>query len=110
MRSKASTGVIMATAIATAALTLALATESRADPPCVRVVPEARFWGAGFNHVVHLTNTCAATADCTVSTDVNPEAQTVVVPGRSETEVVTFLSSPARVFVPSVTCKMRERG
>jgi hypothetical protein len=58
----------------------------------------------GYNHIVHLRNLCDAPAECIVTTDVNPEPSKVsVAPGR-ETEVNTFLGSPARVFVPKVAC------
>ena len=72
----------------------------------MRVYPEARFQAVGYNHIVHLVNACAAVAECVVSTDVNPEPQAVTVAPHSETEINTFLGSPARVFVPRVTCKM----
>ena len=96
-------------ALVLAGVPLVAPSETRADGPCVRAFPEARYSGVGFNHIVHLVNACAATAECTVSTDVNPEPQTVVVAGRSQAEVNTFLGSPARVFVPNVTCRMRDR-
>jgi hypothetical protein len=49
---------------------------------------------------------CDARADCTVSTNVNPERQAVTVPGHSEIEVTTFLGSPAREFTPKVDCRL----
>jgi hypothetical protein len=99
---------------AVACLTLALATVTGPLPAdagangalsCMKYRAEARPWGAGFNHVVILVSECTVTAVCTVSTNVNPEPIVASVPPRETREVVTFLSSPARAFVPSVVCK-----
>jgi len=73
---------------------------------CIRVQVEARYRALGYDHLVHLANICAAPATCIVATDVNPEPQRVEVPGRSQADVVTFIGSPARVFVPRVACQM----
>ncbi len=94
------------------AATFALATAPvHADPAppappraCVAIRAEARYGAAGYNHVVVLANACAQDEACTVTTDVNPEPQRVLVPARASTEVVTFLGSPARVFVPKAVC------
>jgi hypothetical protein len=72
---------------------------------CVKYRGEARPWGFGFKHVVVLVSECTVTAECTVSTDANPEPTVVVVPAKETREVVTFLSSPARAFVPAVVCR-----
>ncbi len=96
-------------------LTLATAAVPRAslaDGPtdsaaaCISVRPEARYRGLGYNHIVHVQDTCATPAECDVSTDVNPQPSHVSVPAHGEVEVTTFLGSPARVFVPKVDCKM----
>jgi len=73
---------------------------------CIRVRAEARYRGLGYNHIVHVADVCATPAECDVTTDVNPEPQHAVVPAHGEVEVTTFLGSPARVFVPRVTCTM----
>ena len=89
---------------------LALAPRSAAaDSPdsCVRYWGEARYGALGYNHIVHIKNSCAAPAECVVSTDVNPDEQKVLVAGRSEALVSTFLGSPARTFTPHVKCVMR---
>jgi hypothetical protein len=75
---------------------------------CVKYWGEARYAALGYNHLVHVANACAVAADCVVSTDVNPEPQSVTVGGRSEVIVSTFLGSPARTFAPRVKCVMRE--
>jgi hypothetical protein len=72
---------------------------------CVRYRTEARPWGVGFKHVVVLMSECTVEAECTVSTDVNPEPTVVAVPPKETREVVTYLSSPARAFVASVVCR-----
>jgi len=73
---------------------------------CIKVKPEARYLGLGYNHIVHVANVCASAAECDVSTDVNPQPQHVSVAGGGAIEVNTFMGSPARVFVPKVICVM----
>ena len=75
---------------------------------CIRVHPEARYRGLGYNHIVHVEDVCARDAECDVSTDVNPQPAHVSVPGKGEVEVTTFIGSPARVFVPKVDCVMQK--
>jgi hypothetical protein len=82
-----------------------------ATPPdsaatCIRSRPEARYGALGYNHIVHVADTCTSAAECDVSTDVNPQPQHVSVAPKSEIEVNTYLGSPARVFVPKVVCTM----
>lgn len=73
--------------------------------PCVKYWGEARPTGYGYRHVVVLKSGCKKAQTCDVSTDVNPEVQTVpVAPGETK-EVVTFLESPASGFTPRVSCK-----
>jgi hypothetical protein len=86
--------------------TLALADEATADR-CIRATPEARYRGLGYNHIVHVANVCKVSAECDVSTDVNPQPTHVTVAGGEKVEVSTFLGSPARVFVPKVVCVMQ---
>jgi hypothetical protein len=76
---------------------------------CVQSWPEARMQAYGYNHIVHLRNACAVAADCVVTTDVNPEPTRVALDPKSETEVNTYLGSPARVFTPKVACTMHTR-
>jgi hypothetical protein len=84
---------------------LTLTSLAHADvPACIAVRAEARYGAAGYNHIVYLTSSCAKTYVCAVSTDVNPEPTTVTVPPGRTVDVVTFLGSPARVFVPKVSC------
>lgn len=79
-------------------------------PPCVSWRKEARYSGAGYDHLVHVRNACEAPAACTVSTNVNPEPQNVrVQPGHEET-VLTFRGSPAYEFTPRVACVLETSG
>ncbi len=110
---RAGSRVVATLVVAGLAGLLALAVEARvarADDvtaaKCIRVRGEARYRALGYNHIVIVTNTCAAPAECDVSTDVNPQPTHVSVPGGGEVEVTTFLGSPARVFVPKAECKM----
>ena len=92
------------------ALALAVAHGSRAADSadtCVRFWAEAHYGALGYNHLVHVANSCSADAECDVSTDVNPDAQKVTVAAKSETVVTTFMGSPARAFKPRVKCVMR---
>jgi hypothetical protein len=93
-------------------LSVASAMPVRADPPsldaCIRYQSEARFGGVGYDHLVHIANSCSTTAECTVTTDVSPQPRKVEVPGKSEVTVNTFLDSPARSFIPRVECTMQK--
>ncbi len=95
-------GIFVATAGARAA--------PRANPvdACIRAWPEARYGALGYNHIVHIANGCDPPADCTVTTNVNPEPIAVTVPGHKQIEVTTWRGSPAREFTPQVVCKMRQ--
>ena len=74
---------------------------------CVIVQLEARIRYPGYNHIVHLTNACSVEAVCQVSTNVNPEVMTAVVPAGASVEVLTFMGSPAREFTARVECSTR---
>ena len=83
----------------------AVASDAGAEPAvCVAVRAEVRYGAAGYSHIVVLTNACAKPQTCTVTTDVNPEPVKATVPPRGSTDVVTFLGSPARTFVPHAIC------
>jgi hypothetical protein len=86
---------------------LAAGADGGAPKECVESWPEARMQAYGYNHIVHLRDVCEMPADCVVTTDVNPEPTKVSVAAKSETEVNTFLGSPARVFTPKVVCVLR---
>jgi hypothetical protein len=78
-----------------------------AGAACVAVRAEARYVPYGWSHVVVLASTCPKGASCTVSTDVNPDKQTVTVAKGATVEVITFLSSPSQTFTPLVACTLR---
>jgi hypothetical protein len=99
-------GVAVASLVALGVVNAAQATPPDTAAACIKVRPEARYLGLGYNHIVHVADVCATAAECDVSTDVNPQAQHVSVPAGGQIEVNTFMGSPARVFVPKVVCKM----
>lgn len=74
---------------------------------CVRWTQEARFKGLGYNHLVHLHNTCKKAATCSVQTDVNPDAKDVLLAPDKKTTVTTFLGSPSSVFQAKVSCRAK---
>jgi hypothetical protein len=78
-----------------------------AVPACIEWHGEARYRPYGYDHVVVIKSACAKPADCTVSTNVNPEVQRILVPAGATVEVYTFLVSPAREFTAYVQCKLR---
>lgn len=75
-------------------------------PACVRVATESRWVPYGYNHVVILENGCSKAATCKVSTDVNPQVQTVEVDVAKTVEVTTIMASPASQFVAKVSCSL----
>lgn len=86
----------------------AVADAGGAGAACVAVKGEARSNGYGWKHVVVLTSSCAKTADCSVSTDVNPQVTKVEVAPKATVEVVTWFDSPSSAFVPKVQCTVRK--
>lgn len=74
-------------------------------PPCVRVSTNARFDGVGYGHWVSLDNGCDTAVECDVSTDVAPTNVHVSLARGQHRDVNTFLSSPAREFAATVTCR-----
>jgi hypothetical protein len=56
---------------------------------------------------VIITNGCPSDARCTVSTNVAPDPLSVRVPKGETKEVTTLLGSPAREFIPHVTCTLK---
>ncbi len=92
-----------------ASQTLDDASETQTPSPgsgCVEHWQEVRYRAYGYDHIVHLRNTCARTAHCSVTTDVNPQPTSAVLPARTETEVTTWIGSPASVFFASVQCDL----
>lgn len=76
------------------------------QPACVRWAAEARYRPYGYDHVVHIHNTCAAVADCVVRTNVNPEPIRATIAPNSKAEVVTWVGSPSREFTAQVSCTL----
>jgi hypothetical protein len=98
-------------ALVAAALSIASASalaETKPKPvaTCVSFWAEVRARAYGYDHFVHLESACKKPATCAVSSDVNPDAQTVTLAPGESIEVATFLGSPAATFVPKVACTL----
>ncbi len=78
--------------------------EDKKPLPCIAYWPEARYV-VGYNHIVHIYNSCTWDAVCVVRTDRNPTPQTASVPQRQEVLVTTYLGSPVAQFTPFVECQ-----
>jgi hypothetical protein len=92
-----------------AALLLAVVAPARVDaqnavPACIKVATASRYVPYGYNHIVVLTSSCTKKVTCTVSTDVNPDKQTVEVAPSASVEVTTFMGSPSQTFTARVSC------
>lgn len=85
---------------------IALADEPPPPPkPCVVFTGEARY-RSGYEHLVHLVNTCDKPVSCDVSTDVTPEVIKATVAARGTVTVLTRRGSPASTFVAKVRCTL----
>ncbi len=74
------------------------------DPKtCVRYRTES-LYVVGFNHWVHITNTCKATVSCRVSTNINPKIIKTSLTGGQEVSLLTYRGSSAAAFKASVIC------
>jgi hypothetical protein len=69
------------------------------------VTTSARFDGVGYGHWVSVDNGCDTAIECEVSTDVAPTTVQVSLARGQHRDVNTFLSSPAREFAATVTCR-----
>jgi hypothetical protein len=76
-----------------------------AGAQCVTWYGEPRSTGYGYRHVVVLKSACKVKKTCDVSTDVNPEIQTVAIAPNETKEVVTFVEATVPAFTPRVNCK-----
>lgn len=84
---------------------LALANgEAGTRPDCAHVSHNARFDGSGYSHIVSVRNTCDYTITCSITTNANPTASTLLITAGQSSSVNTFLSSPASDFTPTVNC------
>jgi hypothetical protein len=77
-----------------------------AVPACMQVATSSRWVPFGYNHVVELANGCSKSATCQVSTDVNPEIQTVRLAPGEKRSIMTFMGSPSSTFVARVDCRL----
>lgn len=81
------------------------AKDEKTQPACITHSSQARYV-SGYNHLVTIKNDCDKSASCQVSTDVNPEVQTVIVQKKTSETVLTYRGSPARTFVANVECRL----
>lgn len=72
---------------------------------CVRYWGEARYV-IGYDQLVHVQNGCDRPAECVVSTDRNPKAQTVRLAPAEHQVVTTWLGAASSSFTPVVSCKL----
>jgi hypothetical protein len=79
--------------------------EKSKSPVCVTHRLEPRFMGFGFDHFVRLDNGCDKRMQCEVTTNLNPDPQTVKLEPFEKKPVLTFRGSPAMVFKADVHCE-----
>lgn len=73
-------------------------------PDCIRVYGQASYH-AGYRHVVVVQNGCSGTAQCEVSTSVDPQpTYHLTVPAGESREQITRIGSPAYEFQARATC------
>ena len=89
---------------------LAPALLARADqtslPECLSMEKVVTFSGAGYRHAASFTSTCDRDAACVVSSNSNPEAQSLTVPAGQQRSVVFHTSSPARGLEVRARCTL----
>lgn len=64
--------------------------------------------GQGYRHVASFRSTCDEDATCTVSSNSNPEEQSLMVPAGQERSVVLHISSPARGLTVRARCALED--
>lgn len=99
--------IAVAAAVLVSVLVPGRASGQSSVPNCVRVATSSRYVPYGYNHVVAVTNACKKLVACSISTDVNPESQSIEVKPGETSEVTTFMGSPSQTFVAKVSCKER---
>jgi len=73
-------------------------------PDCVRVTGQA-IYRSGYTHYVRVYNGCSGTAQCQVSTNVDPSpVYSLTVPPGESREQATRIGSPASRFTARATC------
>jgi len=87
---------------------VALAQAAGSRPDCVQAEGFVRWGASAYNHWVRVENHCARSARCRVSTDVDPQVQTVDVSAGETKEVLTYRGSPARTFTATVSCELAD--
>lgn len=93
-------------AIAAASASAADAGAPAALPACVQVTSQSIYVPYGYNHIVTVKNGCTRVAKCSVSTDVNPEVQSIDVAANTSKDVLTFMAAASSTFVARVSCRL----
>ena len=80
--------------------------DQTALPDCLAMEKVVTFSGAGYRHAATFTSTCERDAACVVSSNSNPEAQSLSVPAGQERTAVFHLSSPVRGLEVRARCTL----
>jgi hypothetical protein len=97
----------LATFLVCATLSLVVSAEEPPKfPTCIDVSASAPYTGAGYDHIVSLSNGCQRAAACRVMTDVSPHSVDVSLAPGDARDVLTYRGSPARTFRARVSCKL----
>ena len=73
-------------------------------PACVQVWPETRYRDDGYDHIIHLSNACQASAICLAASNITPTPVRVEIKPGENMEVLILRDSSAREFTPQVEC------
>ena len=65
---------------------------------------EVRYRGLGYQHIVHITNSCDEAVACEVRTSASHGHVDVTVPGRSSVAVLTRRGAASRKFTAQLSC------
>ena len=75
--------------------------------PCIYYWGEARYV-IGYDHIVHVVNKCEVEANCTLTTNVNPQPEVFSVEPGEHKVITTWRGSPAASFAITLDCKLGE--
>lgn len=71
---------------------------------CAHAEKQVRYL-SGYDHLVHVENTCDYAIRCTVRTDVNKDGVTAEIAAKAKTTVVTWRGTPQADFTFTVSCE-----
>lgn len=81
-----------------------IASAQGAPESCVKSECRTNYVAYGYNHTVHLENTCSTAMRCSVASDANPQPQQAQLAVGASTDVRTFTGSPASACRAIVSC------